>query len=97
METVIISRPVHGLEILCMSTREWTDKKIHVFFPDGGERDCTDHPHSGITLCRSWQGHFIMAGTFKEKWVFRSTRVVDIDLEYFGPEWRDCSASVLRE
>jgi hypothetical protein len=94
--TVIISRPEHGLEILSMGLHQWVERKGHVFFPDGGDRAGTDHPLASVTLNCKWQGHFVLASEHKEKWVLSSTRAADVDLEYFGPEWKGCSASVFR-
>jgi hypothetical protein len=94
--TVIVSRPENGLEVLSMNHNRWMQQTLHVFFPDGRGRDATDHPLASVTLCCKWQGHFVLASEHKEKWILSSTRFAEIDMEYFGPEWKGCSASVVR-
>jgi hypothetical protein len=92
----VIDRPAHGVELISMDHSKWMDMKAIVFFPDGMDRKCSDYPYSGITVCCKWQGHFVVACGHKESWVLSGISISKIDLEYFGPEWRGCSITVLR-
>ena len=94
--TVVINRPVHGLEIICMSQDNWLNCKELTLFPDAVNRDVSDFPLVGITIGCKWQGHFVLAHAHREKWILSSTRTAEIDLDYFGPEWRGCSATLCR-
>jgi hypothetical protein len=94
--TVMISRPEHGLEIVSMSFEKWLDKKGFVFYPDAVDRISSDYPLAGVTVGCKWQGHFVLASEHREKWVLSGTRMADIDLEFFSPEWRGCTATLLR-
>jgi hypothetical protein len=93
---LIISRPQLGLEILGMSGGEWLSRKMFAFFPDGMDRACSDCPLAGVTLHCKWQGHFVLASAHKERWILESTAAADIDLEFFGPEWTGCTATLMR-
>ncbi len=97
-QTVIlmVSRPELGLEILSMSGGEWLSRKVHAFFPDGKDRACSDHPLAAVTLYCKWQGHFVLANAHKERWILEGVNAADIDLEFFGPEWKGCTATLLR-
>ena len=94
---VVIQRPCHCLERLSMSHSQWLDSKAHTFFPDGNDGKCSDFPFAGITVSCKWQGHFVVACGHRERWVLSNTRFSEIDLEFFGPEWQGCSATICRE
>jgi hypothetical protein len=93
---IMISRPGLGLEIISMTFDKWMEQKDFAFFPDGVGRSTSDFPLTGITVGCKWQGHFVLASEHKEKWVLSNTRMADIDLEFFSPEWRGCTATLLR-
>ena len=94
--TLVIDRPNHGLEMLSMSHSDWMYTKKFVFFPDGEALECSDCPHAGVTVYCKWQGHFVIARGHKEKWVLSTSRICEIDMGYFGPEWYGCSVRFRR-
>ncbi len=94
--TVMISRPELGLQIVSMGFDDWMGQKGFAIFPDGVDRVSSDFPLAGVTIGCKWQGHFVLASEHREKWVLSNTRVADIDLEFFSPEWRGCTATLLR-
>jgi hypothetical protein len=96
LATFVIQRPVLGLEILSMNYSDWLKNKMVYFFPDGLSNKSSDFPHSGISLCCKWQGHFVIASGHKEKWILSNANFTEVDLGFFGPEWNGCSATLCR-
>ena len=94
--SIIIKRPVCGIEVWSMRHSDWMANNTIVIFPDGVEQNCSDYPHSGITVCCKWQGHFVFGRGHKECWVLSSTSVSEIKLDVFGPDWQGCNATVVR-
>ena len=94
--TLMISRPEQGLEIVCMSKDNWVAQQGLAFYPDGVGRTSSDFPLDGVTAGCKWQGHFVLAKDHKEKWMFSDRNVMDIDMEFVGPDWKGCSATLLR-
>ncbi len=94
--TLMINRPEQGLEIVSMSKDNWVAQRELAFYPDGVGRVNSDFPLAGVTVGCKWQGHFVLGNAHKEKWVLSGTRIVDIDMEFFGPEWRGCTATLMR-
>ena len=94
--TIVISRPEHGLEIISMCKNQWTENREFTFFPDAVGREVSDFPLVGVTVGCKWQGHFFLANAHKEKWIISDTQTAEVDLEYFSPEWRGCSATLCR-
>ena len=94
--TLIIQRPVLGIELLSMRNREWMDKRRVIFYPDGMDGKCSDFPYSGITVCCKWQMHFVLGCGHREKWVLSNTKAQEFELDCFGTEWAGCTATVCR-
>ncbi len=94
---VMVVRPERN-ELILMQRHEWgsTKQRTMTIFPDGMDRRCSDHPHSGVTLFFNHRRHFVLANDHKERWVLSGTEMAHIDLDVFGPEWLGCFASVRR-
>jgi hypothetical protein len=92
ISSFIIDRPGFGLEMLCVRHADCVQNKMVSFFPDCADLGSSDFPHSGITICFKWQGHFVVACGHREKWVLSNENSAKIDLGCFGPEWTGCSA-----
>lgn len=67
-----------------------------IIYPDGNRKEESDFPLSGISLYYSSKKHFVLANEHKERWIFSNVLNASVDLEQFGPEWRECCLSIAR-